>query len=1377
MATFKENTLSAELKELIVHNIQDAFPAIVDKNVIQRVLKNENWDIEKAFHIFKKLEQEFSCTKNDNENFNIKNNGNVQTVQKISQTKFKENEKSNKNKVEKKTANMNYSQAVGVKQQRKNGKQENVTVKEKMKNDLKRSYDLIKQVKDPFDRIVSYGKSRIKVMVFMRGCSGSGKSTLAKEVLFSIGITEPSWFIFSADDYFIDPSSGKYEYNRELIQSAHLWNQKLLKQAVIEGRSPLIIDNTHTRLWEMQDNAKLGVEYGYVIETLEPKTPWFFLDAELHRKTTHNVSRETIRRMVDRYEPNLTGLDVIHLTGLTYTRPPPVRQIAELNAPPSKKSIKLFENRSVISADEQLPVFDQKLNTGKHVLPKTNRINQSNVNYPPNLAMFSGGKKQNRNPEISSRFPNIQQKEQQSANCRKPFYQDLASVSTGTSYQQPYTLHNLASTSHFMPFPAIGTWQESVNETEVQLNYINTDANFWQEATDETDAHNVATSFDLVDLTEKEDQPVISSNSQERTSNLHLPYEPDFTRYSNNLQEILSYEEPTDSDDVDEDENDVDDDEEEKELDEDSIESDSLEDVRNTLNSICTTASSGIVKKEEVIINLCKEYILVMPDEKILYQKFHNNFPNNLNDFKLYCAKENEDIGGGNEENNEGLLAISTENSAVKHVKDYEFVLDQTLLYQKVHAVDEPKTLKELMALSQRSINEIIEENKPEDTELNHNEGSLLKNCKACDVETNLDSTPLLVNKSMNTKPSTSVQFGACANSKSMEASSNTNYIDFEVLKQINAQESEEDYRDDVLIGRTTFKSIPFKFGNNYKHTQSTILMLDKSSMTCDVKTNHINNTDFGVDSLVQMFPTIKRENLEELLNKCGKDLDWAVGLLLDSGHEMSEFMPTIEQSENNENTVVFDNDRDVVNLEFESAATTSSSTTSSKTVNSEHKRKKKNHATLTDSSIDLIQNFQDKFKLNDDCYSENIMKLRKQRMLTVEDLESNLEKSTYENIPMETGEDSPETLETEEGLLEQEEEVDAEEEEEDERESDVGLVMDKNLVIQLQNKFGGLLSPNLIGEKTILHIPKSLARQLYCYTFDAVYEQMEQQQAVIDMLINEGHSVDAQEEERLKSQPSFQEIMDYEMAVRMSQVKDSKRANTAAFALSRKLLMDRFPNFDPSTLTSILEETNHSLHAATNLLTLAGHSAKTEESHEQEVMIKKEESCPLSREEAIQQAHAYSDVAGKLFEMREDCLNKAEQALAEGKRTVAQYYSEMAKWYMERIEQSNSLAANAMLNGHEGATTLDLHFLQVHQALKVLDLFLDDKIRANKRKTVVYIITGRGAHSPKGICKIKQAVQLRLRKRHISFSDVNPGMLRAHITKRAIVSYKKMGS
>lgn len=27
---------------------------------------------------------------------------------------------------------------------------------------------------------------------------------------------------------------------------------------------------------------------------------------------------------------------------------------------------------------------------------------------------------------------------------------------------------------------------------------------------------------------------------------------------------------------------------------------------------------------------------------------------------------------------------------------------------------------------------------------------------------------------------------------------------------------------------------------------------------------------------------------------------------------------------------------------------------------------------------------------------------------------------------------------------------------------------------------------------------------------------------------------------------------------------------------------------------------------------------------------------------------------------MREDCLNKAEQALAEGKRTVAQYYSEM---------------------------------------------------------------------------------------------------------------------
>jgi adenylate kinase family enzyme len=45
-------------------------------------------------------------------------------------------------------------------------------------------------------------------LVILRGLPGSGKSTLAK-VLSNDG----QWPVFSIDDYFIDPSTGKYSFD------------------------------------------------------------------------------------------------------------------------------------------------------------------------------------------------------------------------------------------------------------------------------------------------------------------------------------------------------------------------------------------------------------------------------------------------------------------------------------------------------------------------------------------------------------------------------------------------------------------------------------------------------------------------------------------------------------------------------------------------------------------------------------------------------------------------------------------------------------------------------------------------------------------------------------------------------------------------------------------------------------------------------------------------------------------------------------------------------------------------------------------------------------------------------------------------------------
>lgn len=71
------------------------------------------------------------------------------------------------------------------------------------------------------------------------------------------------------------------------------------------------------------------------------------------------------------------------------------------------------------------------------------------------------------------------------------------------------------------------------------------------------------------------------------------------------------------------------------------------------------------------------------------------------------------------------------------------------------------------------------------------------------------------------------------------------------------------------------------------------------------------------------------------------------------------------------------------------------------------------------------------------------------------------------------------------------------------------------------------------------------------------------------------------------------------------------------------------------------------------------------------------------------------------------------------------------------------------MLHGNEGATTLDLHYLHVSEAVGVLDLFLDESIRQlSSRKMEIFIITGRGLHSLDGKSKLKPAIKQRLKQR-----------------------------
>lgn len=145
----------------------------------------------------------------------------------------------------------------------------------------------------------------------MRGVPGCGKSYLAKEILkYTISDeANPRDHIFSADDFFYD-FRGKYMYDRNKIPAAHEDTQRKVKERAVQGWSPLFVDNTHVKLWEMMTYVTTAVQNGYYVEILQPMTPWCKSAGKLAQKNSHGVPRDRIAMMLEGFE-NGTSRDLI----------------------------------------------------------------------------------------------------------------------------------------------------------------------------------------------------------------------------------------------------------------------------------------------------------------------------------------------------------------------------------------------------------------------------------------------------------------------------------------------------------------------------------------------------------------------------------------------------------------------------------------------------------------------------------------------------------------------------------------------------------------------------------------------------------------------------------------------------------------------------------------------------------------------------------------------------------------------------------------------------------------------------------------------------------------------------------------------------------
>uniref|UniRef100_A0AC11DIR2 NEDD4 binding protein 2 like 2 n=1 Tax=Ovis aries TaxID=9940 RepID=A0AC11DIR2_SHEEP len=133
--------------------------------------------------------------------------------------------------------------------------------------------------------------------------------------------------VFSTDDYFHHQDG--YRYNVNQLGDAHDWNQNRAKQAINQGRSPVIIDNTNTQAWEMKPYVEMAIGKGYRVEFHEPETWWKFDPEELEKRNKHGVSRKKIAQMLDRYEYQMSisiVMNSVEPPHKSTQRPPPSQE-------------------------------------------------------------------------------------------------------------------------------------------------------------------------------------------------------------------------------------------------------------------------------------------------------------------------------------------------------------------------------------------------------------------------------------------------------------------------------------------------------------------------------------------------------------------------------------------------------------------------------------------------------------------------------------------------------------------------------------------------------------------------------------------------------------------------------------------------------------------------------------------------------------------------------------------------------------------------------------------------------------------------------------------------------------------------------------------
>jgi predicted kinase len=131
----------------------------------------------------------------------------------------------------------------------------------------------------------------MKELFLLRGLPGSGKSTLAKTLV------KKDYCHKEADMFFID-REGNYKFVPSKIKDAHAWCQSEVEFFMNLEHSPIVVSNTFTQEWEMDNYYKLAERFGYRVYSV-------IVENRHGGVNEHGVPEEKLEQMKNRFEIKL----------------------------------------------------------------------------------------------------------------------------------------------------------------------------------------------------------------------------------------------------------------------------------------------------------------------------------------------------------------------------------------------------------------------------------------------------------------------------------------------------------------------------------------------------------------------------------------------------------------------------------------------------------------------------------------------------------------------------------------------------------------------------------------------------------------------------------------------------------------------------------------------------------------------------------------------------------------------------------------------------------------------------------------------------------------------------------------------------------------